>query len=102
MGIQRLLVNWLTRFRPASPNGSLAGSVLRTWSDSQLYAVWRATTTDSYRAAAGPRPITVAQARQLLIAEIERRYPVQTRTWLTSPAALTGEPPEFLRTGQDS
>jgi transcriptional regulator of nitric oxide reductase len=72
------------------------GFDLSSWTDSQLYAVWIATAGELRRAAQSDEAATAARARELLLSEIERRHPRQTATWLTSPEALTGEPPEFL------
>ncbi len=71
---------------------------LEAWADTELYAVWRATKSEFARATEAEQAVTAARARQLLLAEIERRYPTQTKAWLSSAAAVTGEPPEFLRT----
>jgi hypothetical protein len=66
---------------------------LHTWTDTQLYAVWCATADELRRTT---HAATAARARELLLAEIERRYPRQTAGWLSSPGALTGQPPDFL------
>lgn len=77
----------------------VAGELVK-WTDSELYAVWCATSTEIHQAAEPTRTVTAAQARQLLLAEIERRHPARTSAWLSSDAALTGEPPRFLRTNK--
>lgn len=69
---------------------------LEVWTDAQLYAVWRATSARLVEAA-DSQANTAVQARQLLLAEIERRYPREARRWLSSDAALNGEAPDFLR-----
>lgn len=69
---------------------------LTSWTDAQLYAVWCATAVELRRAAESDEAATAARARELLLAEIERRHPRQTAAWLTSRQALTGEPPRFL------
>ncbi len=78
------------------------GIDLSNWTDSQLYAVWVATADELRRAAGSGDAATAARARELLLSEIERRHPRQTATWLTSPDALTGEPPRFLVPKHDS
>lgn len=80
----------------------VADSELEKWSESELYAVWCASKTEIDRTVGAARAVTAARARQLLLAEIERRYPTQTCAWLSSDAALTGEPPHFLRTNTAS
>ncbi len=72
------------------------GIDLSSWTDSQLYAVWVATADELRRAAQSDDAATAARARELLLSEIERRHPRQTASWLTSPEALTGRPPDFL------
>jgi hypothetical protein len=72
------------------------GIDLSSWTDSQLYGVWVATADELRLAAQSDDAATAARARELLLSEIERRHPRQTATWLTSPDALTGEPPHFL------
>ncbi|MER7246950.1 hypothetical protein [Kribbella sp. NPDC000426] len=69
---------------------------LETWTDEELYSVWQATST-RLAEAAGEQATTAAQARHLLLAEIERRHPDETHAWLSSDAALNGEPPRFLQ-----
>jgi len=68
---------------------------LSSWTDAQLYAVWCAT-ADQLRRAQSDEAATTARARELLLAEIERRHPRQTAAWLSSRKALTGQPPTFL------
>ncbi|TCO20464.1 hypothetical protein EV652_112210 [Kribbella steppae] len=72
------------------------GIDLSSWTDSQLYGVWCATADELLLAAQSDDAATAAQARELLLAEIERRHPRETAAWLTSPQALTGDPPHFL------
>lgn len=106
-----LMARWLTDFRSTRTSGTSAGPAsiaevtdesLAAWTDSALYAVWLATKAEITKATDAPHAATAARARQLLLAEIERRYPVQTEAWLSSEGAITGEPPEFLRTIQDT
>jgi hypothetical protein len=69
---------------------------LETWTDAELYAVWQATSA-RVAEAADSQATTAAQARELLLTEIERRYPREAGRWLSSDAALSGEAPHFLR-----
>jgi hypothetical protein len=72
---------------------------LRDWSDAELYKVWRATGTELVRAvgtSSVPDTATAAEARAHLLAEIERRYPRETATWIRSRGVLGGAPPRFL------
>lgn len=68
---------------------------LDTWTDGELYSVWQATTI-RVAEATGEQATTAADARRLLLGEIERRYPEETRDWMSADAALNGEPPRFL------
>ncbi|MFI7065756.1 hypothetical protein ACIBL3_32490 [Kribbella sp. NPDC050124] len=86
----------LKRRRRPAPAVQVIGIELTTWSDAQLYAVWSATADELRRATHSDDAATAARARDLLLTEIERRHPTQTATWLTSPTALTGQPPTFL------
>lgn len=70
---------------------------LSSWTDAQLYAVWVATADELRRAAQSTEAATAARARELLLAEIERRHPRKTAAWLRSREALTGQPPTFLK-----
>ena len=82
---------------PASPTATSAASTeLAGWSDVELYAVWRATGTELLRAMNAGQFATAAEARQYLLAEIERRHPAETAAWLSSGSVLSGEPPRFL------
>lgn len=81
---------------PATNVAQVIGIELTTWSDAQLHAVWCATADELRRAAHSDDAATAARARELLLTEIERRHPQQTATWLASPEALTGQPPDFL------
>ncbi|TDD16547.1 hypothetical protein E1218_29595 [Kribbella turkmenica] len=87
---------------PESPLAQVIGLDLSSWTDSQLYAVWRATADELRLAAESDDAATAARARELLLTEIERRHPHQTATWLASPEALTGQPPHFLLPKKDS
>ena len=98
-----LIRRWLTGSRRSATTGvsaisELPPGALATWTDPELYAVWKATRTEITRATEAQQAVTAARARQLLLAEIERRYPAQTRAWMSSQAAIAGEPPEFLHT----
>ncbi|MFI5693924.1 hypothetical protein ACIA58_18910 [Kribbella sp. NPDC051586] len=85
--------------RPATPLGSQAAAQLADWSDAELYRVWRATGTELLRALGADRTATAAEAREHLLAEIERRYPAETAAWLASDAIFSGEGPRFLEAG---
>lgn len=92
-----LALPWvLKRRRRRATAVQIIGNELTTWSDAQLYAVWSATADELRRAAHSDDAATAARARELLLTEIERRHPHQTATWLSSPEALTGQPPNFL------
>jgi hypothetical protein len=72
---------------------------LDDWTDAELYSVWRATETELHKALhieCTDHTLTAAEARQHLLAELERRHPRETAAWLASDAILTGEPPTFL------
>lgn len=69
---------------------------LRDWADSELYSVWCASAAEVLDALPAGQTATAAEARQYLLAEIERRHPRDARAWLKSEAILTGEPPAFL------
>lgn len=69
---------------------------LRDWADSELYSVWCASAAEVLEALHAGQTATAAEARQYLLAEIERRHPRDARAWLASDAVLTGEPPAFL------
>jgi len=87
------------RRRSATPDPAVPqviGIELGSWTDSQLYAVWCATADELRRAAQSDDAATAARARELLLAEIERRHPRQAAAWLSSRGALTGQPPRFL------
>jgi hypothetical protein len=95
---------WITTGRvdregPASPGARAASTELGNWSDAELYAVWCATGTELLRAMHAVRSATAAEARQYLLAEIERRHPKETAAWLSSGSVLSGEPPRFLDPG---
>ncbi|WP_433169354.1 hypothetical protein [Kribbella sp. CA-247076] len=81
---------------PDLPLAHVIGIDLSSWTDAQLYAVWRATADELRLAARSGDAATAARARDLLLTELERRHPRQTATWLTSPEALTGQAPTFL------
>jgi len=74
---------------------------LRSWTDEELLAVWSRARSPIERDGSGIAPATAARARQLLLAEIERRYPAEAQEWLRSGAALADSPPSFLN-GPDS
>ena len=85
---------------PASPAVATAASTeLGGWTDAELYAVWCATGTELLRAMHAGQFATAAEARQYLLAEIERRHPRATAAWLSSGSVLSGEPPRFLDPG---
>lgn len=71
---------------------------LRDWTDVELYRVWCASTTELLRALNAEQTTTATDARRHLLAEIERRHPVETARWLRSDAVLSGDPPRFLIT----
>jgi hypothetical protein len=97
-GVRRWLGAGRTgRSGAATPTTTSAASTeLAGWSDAELYAVWRATGTELLRAMHAGRFATAADARQYLLAEIERRHPIETAAWLSSGSVLSGEPPRFL------
>lgn len=80
-------------------SGRPASGPVADWTDAELYKVWCATSTELLKAVhaeRSDRTMTAADARRYLLAEIERRHPRATATWLASDAILTGEPPRFL------
>lgn len=100
----RALSHWLKRFEhpERSTNrtfADVADGALDRWTDSELYAVWCATEKEAHLLAETRGALTAARARDLLLSEIERRYPSMTAAWLSSESALMGEPPRFLLTG---
>ena len=78
---------------------SRAGAQFTDWTDAELYSVWCATATELLQALHVEHTTTAAEARQYLLAEIERRHPAETAAWLNSDAILSGEPPHFLTSG---
>ncbi|MEU4295121.1 hypothetical protein AB0E63_43465 [Kribbella sp. NPDC026596] len=88
-----------SRGGPTSPAARAASTELDNWSDAELYAVWCATGTELLRAMHAGQFATAAEARQYLLAEIERRHPRETAAWLSSGSVLSGEPPRFLDPG---
>jgi hypothetical protein len=95
--IAQRLTNLATYPGHPEPSAASTGSELHDWTDSELYAVWCATNAEIKRATEAQDAATAARARRLLLAEIERRHPTQTKMWLSSESALTGTPPNFLR-----
>lgn len=67
---------------------------LRGWSDAELYAVWRSTSSALHRAAGADKSATLSRAREYLLAEFERRHPADVAAWLRE--GLAGQPPRFL------
>jgi hypothetical protein len=87
-------VRSLTGRKPA------AHGPLTEWTDAEVYRVWCATGAELLKALEAEQTdhtVTAAEAREHLLAEIERRYPQATATWLASDAILSGQPPHFLR-----
>lgn len=107
MGARRTIRSWLAALaRPLERGGTRRTradpskyGVLSDWTDAEIYRVWCATATELLKALYAEQAghtATAAEARQYLLAEIERRYPGATAAWLSSDAILYGEPPRFL------
>lgn len=95
----RLLMGRNTKDATRSRAGLPAGGQLSDWTDAELYSVWCATGAEllkALRAEHTDHTLTAADARQYLLAELERRHPRETADWLASAAILSGEPPTFL------
>ncbi|HEY3514017.1 MULTISPECIES: hypothetical protein [Kribbella] len=89
----------LTQGRPRTQPDSSKYGVLSDWTDAELYKVWCATAVEllkALRTEEADHTGTAAEARRYLLAEIERRHPAATASWLASDAILYGEPPRFL------
>lgn len=104
------VAGWLIRWphpndteygRPsASPVNADPVEELTGYTGAELYSVWYASFSEVLKSPVTGQTATVAQARQFLLDEFERRHPAEFSAWLNS-GGLAGEPPRFLLDGRD-